>query len=249
MAKTFRSILRFLVPSWLNDAVTQSHADIIDENLARVRAGLEARFPSTAQPDALYLIGRDRGIPRGRTETADHYRQRLIAWRYPRGHRVRGSAFALLNQVSEYFGGIFCWTIDRNGNRHDRASDGSESFSYGYPWDWDGVVVGPGVPRGRFWLVLNLQGVARPNPKIGDPNLWGGAIGGGRGYTVGHLGVTSDDVIAIRRLLYGDVPWRPAGTLGIYAVISLDGATPVPTAAWKDWTGRSPNYRYWRLTP
>jgi len=116
----------------------------------RARAGLEARFPSRAQPDALALIGADRGIPRGRTETDAHYAQRLIAWRYPRGHRVRGSAFALLSQVSEYFGRLHCFTIDVKLNRHDRSIDGSEQFSYGAPWNWDGTT----DPKGRFWVVL-----------------------------------------------------------------------------------------------
>lgn len=154
MAKTFRSILRFLVPSWLNDEITQSHADVIDESMDRARAGLEARFPSRAQPDALLLIGQDRGIPRGRTETDEHYAERLIGWRYPRGHRVRGSAFALLNQVSEYFGGVNCWTIDVKHNRHDRQADGTESFTYGFPWNWDGTT----SPKGRFWINLSPLG-------------------------------------------------------------------------------------------
>src|SRR6187549_1469002 len=107
---TLRSIYKFLVPSWLSAGdgglVLDTLTDQIDDSVEKMRESLVARFPTYAQDDALTLIGQDRLIPRGRAETSEHYAQRLIAWRYPRGHRVRGSAFALLNQVSEYFGGI-----------------------------------------------------------------------------------------------------------------------------------------------
>ena len=248
---TFERSLKFLVPSWLSEGeggkALIAVARILDENVARARAALELRFPSRAQDDANAKTGEDRGIVRGRSETSEHYAKRLIAWRFPRGHRVRGSAFALLNQVSEYFGGIYCWTIDVQGNRHVRAADGTESSSYSYAWDWDGTT----TPKGRFWLVLRLQGIISPLPLIGDPALWGGAIGPAAAATatIGMSGVSSFDAAAMRRLLYGDVPWRPAGTLGVFAVITFDSATPVPNSNWKNWPGRAVNYRYWSLEP
>ena len=246
---TFKSLYKFMVPAFLyrgdGGKVLDALTDLIDESVARVRAGLEARFPSRAQPDTLAMLGQDRGIPRGRSETAEHYAQRLIGWRYPRGHRVRGSAFAALNQISEYFGGIACWSIDVNGNRHDHAADGTESFSYGNAWNWDAT----SSPRGRFWFVLNLQGIASPNPKIGSPLLWGNKIGpAGRGYAIGHQGVAASDAAAIARLFTSDVPWKPAGTMQQYAVITFDGSTPAPTGNWQLPSGRfgSP-YRFWYL--
>jgi hypothetical protein len=248
---TLRSIYKFLVPSWLSAGDGGKVLDVqtgqIDDSVEKMRESLVARFPTYAQDDALTLIGQDRLIPRGRTEEAAHYAQRLIGWRYPRGHRVRGSAFALLNQVSEYFGGVYCWTIDAKGNRHEHAADGTESYSYGYAWDWDS---GADPRLGLFWLVIDLQGIARPNPLIGDPALWGNTVGPvGRGYAIGHTGVTHDDAVAIRNLLSGTAQWKPAGTLGVMAVITLDGSTPVPPGTWGTWIGRDLDYRYWSLAP
>src|SRR6187455_2560539 len=109
MARTFRQLFRWLVPSWLagegattedepaehhdGEKVLLSLAVIKDAWLESLRQGLNARFPSRGPETALALIGRDHGIVRGRDETAAHYAERLIAWRYPRGHRVRGSAY------------------------------------------------------------------------------------------------------------------------------------------------------------
>lgn len=250
MAKSFLTALSSLVPSWLYDNVTKSHAMILDEYYDRARAGLEARFPSRAQPDALSLIGDDRGIPRGRAETDDHYAQRLIGWRYPRGHRVRGSAFALLNQVSEYFGGIDCWTIDVNGNRHYRTAAGVESFVYGYPWPWD-----TDTRKGRFWIVIKPGSRMSATPSFGDPTLWGGAVGT-PGYSIGQLGAVPDDKDAIAELFDGAIEWKPAGTIPQWLIVDLDGGLSTPSVDWVNWSKnaagtqvatRYAGARYWAL--
>jgi hypothetical protein len=156
MARNFRQWFRWAVPSWLSTGdgglVLHSLTAILDASLQRVRDGMTARFPSYCGASGLALHGKCRAVQRGRTETDEHYMQRLIAWRYPRGHRVRGSAFALLEQVSTYFGGIGCWTIDRNGTRHTHDADGTEAFSYSYPWAWD---TRPTTEWSRFWLVID----------------------------------------------------------------------------------------------
>jgi hypothetical protein len=251
MAKTFRSALKWLVPSWLNDEITQSLSAVVDEHIARARAGLEARMPSRAGDDALTLIGQDRRIPRGRTELASHYAQRLIRWRSPRGHRVRGSAFALLEQVSEYFGGLLCWTIDFSGTRYDRSAAGVETFSFGNSWTWD-----TDTRKARFWLGIELKGAVLP-PDLGDPALWGGALGT-PGYSIGQLGVTPDDVDAIRGLFARPTPWKPAGTLQQWAVIKVSPNTYTPDATWANWSkvsggvrlpSRGVGWRYWALAP
>lgn len=252
MAKTFLAALKWLVPAWLNDEITQSHSAVIDESVARVRAGLEARMPSRAGDDALTLIGQDRRIPRGRSETSEHYAQRLIRWRSPRGHRTRGSAFALLEQVSEYFGGLACWTIDFKGTRHDRSAASVETFSYSNPWTWD-----TDTRKGRFWLGLAPGDTLLPSPSFGDPTLWGGALGT-PGYAIGQLGATLDDVDAIRGLFARPTPWKPAGTLQMWLCVTLDGLVHLPDATWANWSkvvagvrsaSRAAGWRYWALTP
>lgn len=161
MAKTFTAIVRFLVPRWLyagdGGKVLTAITTVVDDHVARARTGLEARFPSYAakagQEDALFLIGRGRGIPRGRSEVAAHYAERLISWRSEHGHPTRGSAFALLNQVWEYFGGVQCWTIDVKGNYHEHTLAGVETVAYGHSWIWDTLTA-----KGRFWIGLSPVG-------------------------------------------------------------------------------------------
>lgn len=249
MAATLLAALKWLVPSWLNDEITQSLVTVIDEHTARARAGLEARMPSRAGDDALVLIGADRRIPRGRTETRAHYAARLLGWRYPFGHRVRGNAYALLDQIRQYWAGgsasdMYAYTMDRNGSRFQIQPDGTELADYGYSFNWDGL-----AGKGRFWVLLaNIPGVS-PGPLIGDPALWGGTVGpDGRGYTIGQYGVTPDDIAAMRELVLGETPWKPAGTRAEYVVVMFtNGIPPNPTWNWDDQINRDPAYRYWSL--
>jgi hypothetical protein len=258
MAKTFRQVYKWLVPPFLLEGegalVLESLSAIVDSATQRLRSGLEARFPSYAGESALALIGRDRGIVRGRSETAEHYAARLIAWRYPRGHRVRGSAFALLEQFSEYFGGVDCWTIDVRGSRHDRTAAGEESYSYGNAWDWDGEGATPNW--GRFFVVLDLEGIASEQLEWSDPDLWGGAFGD-PDYTIGQLGINHEDVLALRRMMTGRA-WKPAGVRAEWVIVSLDGTEPTPDGTWLHWSRnvagvqtptRSAAHRYWSLSP
>lgn len=282
MAKNFVALYRWLVPGWLRwgegDGILKSISQLIDEYVLRLRDGITRRFPSYAaaalDDDALALIGRDRGIIRGRNETAAHYAARLVEWRYPRGHRVRGSAFALLTQISEYFGGVQCWTIDANGTRHGRGPTGDEYFDYGHPWTWDDR---PPSEWSRFWIVIDGSSFAAAHPDFGDPDLWGGALGT-PGYTVGQTGVAFEDVQALRRLMSGRA-WRPAGTQPMWVIVTLapilgpfaspfDASfddtfgdapqLPTPDASWARWSkdaegtriaSRSALYRYWSLDP
>jgi hypothetical protein len=160
MAKTFADVVRFLVPSNIQGgdgaALLATIAQLQDEQITRVRNGLNARVPTRSRDDALALVGRDRGIPRGRAETSAHYAQRLLRWRAPRGHRVRGNAFALLEQLSEYWGGQTCWLIDTHGRRWER-SGGVEATEKPFAWTWDSR---PASEWSRFWLALDLAGIA-----------------------------------------------------------------------------------------
>lgn len=260
MARNFRTLFKHLLPGWLTEdgdgpLVLHSLATIKDALIQRVRSGLESRLPSRSGPSALALTGADRGIPRGREESDAHYAARLLAWRYPRGHRVRGNAFALLEQISEYFGGVHCWTIDVRGTLDARTADGTESTTYGVPWDWDGA---PPSPRwGRFWIGVEPvpQVSLEAWPPLGDPACWDGYTLGqakAAGIALGHKGISSRDVGAVRRLFTGRA-WKPAGTRQQFAIVALtDHAVnvfPVPDGNWDTWQGRDPALRYWNLYP
>ncbi len=257
MAINFRGLYKSLIPSRFyqgeGNKVLYSLALVKDFYLTRVRRGLEARMPSRTGASGLTLLGDDRGIPRGRAEIAKHYASRLIGWRYPRGHRVRGSAFGLLDQVFEYFGGVACSTIDVKGNYHAHALDGTTSFSYGNAWDWDGI---PATPRwGRFWLMISpvladASGIvarASLDEVYATPNQG-----------VGQRGLGPQDANAIRNLFRGKHPWKPAGTRQQWLIVNLDGTTQTPDATWANWSknvgfsqvaARYSGWRYISLDP
>jgi hypothetical protein len=271
MATRFRNLYRHLVPGWLlgegpertdndqreGEKVLYSLSLLLDAMTERLRLGLLARFPSYAEDDALNLIGRDRGIPRGRNERKEHYAARLRGWRGPRGHQTRGSAFALLNQVAHYFGQARCYTIDVKGKRNDRAADGAESYSYGNPWNWDGVW-SYGQPWARFWIVIDLTQTT-PNadaakheahPGIGSGACWGGKIKN-PDTTIGIAGFKPGDGRGVRRLVTPPRAWKPAGTRAEYVVYSLTGADPEPDGSWNTYPGRlaasQAGFRFGRL--
>lgn len=260
MANHFRNILPFVVPRWLSEGegelVLYTLGMMKDASSERMRQALEARFPTrTESSSALDKIGADRGIPRGRSESAANYAQRLIGWRYPRGHRVRGSAFALLDQVSNYWGGLASFTIDVSGNRHDRSTEGVESYSYGNAWDWDGAGATPNWSR--FWFGIFPGDLLTENPDLGDPALWGGALGD-PDYTVGQVGATAQDAIAMRELFTGAHPWKPAGTRVEWFIVALDGTWAEPDGTWDTWSvvsgdhrvpSRYAGWRFWAMDP
>lgn len=249
MTISFRQVFKYMVPSWLSsgdsELVLYSLAVMKDAAVERLRLGLEARFPRRAGDSALALIGTDRGIVRGRDETSAHYAERLCAWRYPRGHRVRGSAFALLEQASEYFGGLRAWTIDARGNYHERDAVGVESYSYGNVWDWDGTA--PAPQWARFWLGLDVSSDVTIIPWPAVLGAYDNSLVPGRGYTVGHQGISHQDALTIKKLMRGRHPWKPAGTRAEWAIVSFGATLPVPDGSWGSFAGRDPGFRYWNL--
>jgi hypothetical protein len=249
----------YMTPGTDGPLVKFSLDRVLDAFDEMMRQRLIARFPSYAGDSALALLGAARGILRGRAELASHYAQRLISWRYPRGHRVRGSGFALLEQISEYFGGGFDLNTEQhNALQFHRAADGTESTATVGGWDWDSGSLPNWNDRwARFWVVIDGTDLISATPDFGDANLYGGQLGDSS-YAVGHEGVSADDVIAIRKLFRGRA-WKPAGTRAMWAIISINGTTPNPGGDYERW-GRlnATNYeaardyvnqRYWALDP
>lgn len=261
MARTFEQLFRWLTPGWLRagdgDAVLRSLARQLDENVARFRAGLNARFPTRCNDDStLAQIGADRGIPRGRVESSDAYAARLVAWRHPYGHRVRGSAYALLEQLSIYFGGAYTQS-EANGllSAYTPPIGGpAATIAYLHAFDWDDQ---PPSNWARFWLKLDAHltptGIA-VSPSWGDPDLFGGSWG--NGISIGQTGLVFDDVQAIRRLFEGRA-WKPSGTQPEWLVINF-GTTFTPDGTYARWSkmdgtaqvpARDPYVRYISLDP
>lgn len=233
---TFRTIFKYLVPSWLyaddGGLVLESLTQVVDDYATRAREALELRMPTRVADDALAELGTDRQILRGRSETSAHYALRLLGWRYPAGHRTRGSAFAVLEQISEYFGGILCKTRDVNGGYYTRNADGTESVSLGNTWNWDNTLPYPNW--GRFWVeISSAQFSACAN--FGDAGLWHGALGV-FGDSIGVVGLSPDDAAAIRGLFSSRTPWKPAGTRAEWLIVNLDGVAPNPDGHYLHWS-------------
>ena len=244
MASRFRRAFYKLTPSWSHtgdcERVLYSQGVIMDAALERLEQGLNARFPTRTQAaGSLALIGQDRNIVRGIGESDESYALRLREWRYPRGHRVRGNAFAMLTQLRAYFapvGPIRARTVDARGNWHTIDYDGSRSHNWNVgDWDWDGA---PPAPRfARFWVILYIENLYRRAPLIGDPELWGGAIGI-PGYAIGaYDGITVDINNTIRSIVR---TWKPAGTKAEGVIFSdsddafIPGVTEETDGTWDD---------------
>lgn len=102
---TFRDALRDKLPRWLQRGNAQrlmhSIGVHIDAYADAAIAGVKQRFPGLYSNDALPVIGRERRIRRGRTETDPVYASRLVRWLDD--HRRRGGPYALLAQLHAHF--------------------------------------------------------------------------------------------------------------------------------------------------
>jgi hypothetical protein len=104
--KTFRNQIRAASPRWLTRFfglrimyVLGAHMDaIVDAFLATLRH----KFPgSTVRTDSFAVVGSERKMIRGISESDDSYAQRLRG--YVEAHKHRGSAYELLRQLYVYF--------------------------------------------------------------------------------------------------------------------------------------------------
>jgi hypothetical protein len=250
MAINFRKLFYHITPSFAHEGEGEtlywSLAWFKDYMNTRARRLIDARFPTRSSNSARTQLGDDRGIPRGPSESGAAYGRRLTAFRYPRGHRVKGNAFELLAQLSGYFGGIRCATIDFQGTYHERSAAGVESVSFGNTWDWDGT---PSTPvKARFWVFLWLPITVTPQPPIGDPTLWDGEIGT-PGFVIGQNGITPQTVVDVKRFFRGSRAWKPHGSRAMYAIVvpTAYPTLPAPDGTWDDPANRNPDFFYWSL--
>lgn len=252
MAFSFRSIFRRLLPHWLLDGdgekVHYSHALLFDAMSERLRQGIRARFPADAPEDALALIGRDRRITRGFAEPSDNYRLRLPG--FLNEWRLAGAAWPMLHQLLGYCGylagGMVVRTVDNRGNWNTiDAAGATSSRPNAGNWNWDGDV----DKWARFWPILYPPAeLWTQGPTLGDPDLWGGAIGT-PGYTVGST-ATPEQVAAVKHIVR---EWKPAGTRCPKVVVAFDAddfeqtdlTPPNPDGDWNEPDNRIANAAYW----
>ncbi len=242
-----------LLPSWLStgdgELVAYSLNVLLDWARERVRLGLLARFPDYAPADALGAIGRDRKIIRGIDEPAASYAVRLKRWLDD--HLVRGNPWALLEQLRAYCNApVMVRIVDRRGNWHSIAADGTRSRSMRTAnWLWD---TAPASPRwARFWVIIYPTAAGEP---------WAASEAGAwpSGGTIGTT-ATPEQVASVRQIVR---EWKPAGTrcewiIVAFDPVSFDPAAPEPDGTW-EWFGRDnagsyeqarlDTARYWKGT-
>lgn len=139
----------------------------------RVRDGVKLRFPNADQPDALAVIGNERRIRRGPSESDASYASRLLTWW--EDHRERGGPYALLRQMHAYFfdsGNPQIDVIATSGLRHSIDSDGEitrDSISWAASGGWANI-----------WIVFHLPSLIAVTPTYQEiisavPREWSAA--------------------------------------------------------------------------
>src|SRR5690606_5412576 len=137
IVKRFRNIWKFLVPGWLQNGqgelVLFVQGLLKDAFAERAHQTARLQYPRTCPSDALDFHGRSRALPRGFIEPEANYRARLAAWRYPEGHRTRGTAGALLAQFQLALRGAHYVIVDAKNKRTLAGSGAALPVS----WTWD----------------------------------------------------------------------------------------------------------------
>lgn len=177
---TFRQhiLSRDWVPWWLTGPnrgrINWAIGLTLDVGLEWLFTGIQERYPSFCSEEALFWLGRDRGIERGVLESSASFRDRLLRFRDI--WRQAGTAWAVLYNVQSYFlpqrprcrmfshsphlNRSTCWTLEPDGtlSRHVQSPS---------VWDWDSA--NPQRPARlderdtRFWVVVYQDPLASGN--------------------------------------------------------------------------------------
>lgn len=156
--RTFRDLLRMVSPPWLQTGSAEkllyaigAQLDVFGDALV---AGVKLRFPGLYSGESLGLIGRERRISRGLTETDDVYGGRLRGWLD--GHRRRGGPYALLQQLHAFHApNTFpVQLLYRTGRRYSMDANGDITR--------DDVVFYPYSGWAYWWLVMEAAAYTPP---------------------------------------------------------------------------------------
>ncbi len=261
--RRFRDGIRSYIPTWLSDRPSSkktagfrllwSLIAPLDAATEVLLQGLRAAWPGQGTPTALPLIGRSRGILRGRADTDDEYVARLLGWldRW----RIAGSMDAVALAIHEYLANRpRVRVVNRAGHWVTVEADGTITRANA-AWNWDGVSH-PG--RAGYWSEIWIIIYPTDWPLNGT---WGDGRRWGRDSGIGHV-VSRQNVDAVKGLIG---TWKSAHTK-VRAVIwtsdpaLFDPAVPAscPNGTWGAWgttgngsrvaSGRNlTSCRYWEL--
>jgi hypothetical protein len=182
-----------------------------------------ARYPRQAPPDALVVLGRERGIRRGLAEPDDAYAARLVQWLPDR--KIKGSPFALMSQIVGYVykHRVRVRVVNEAGawftRNATREVEGRHEWHHAAPsnWDWDGE---GGAQFSRYWVILMLPDTIWPSDGTwGDSGKWGDTG------VWGYGDMTREQAITLRDLIRD---WNPPHAMcaGVIATWDPDDFDP-----------------------
>lgn len=225
----FRTTRAKISPRWLTNGVgglVGYSLDIMKDAIAeRTRLSLLARFPDFCPDDALPLIGRDRRVVRGISESRESYAARLKAflddWRYA------GTPYNTLDRLAAYLGPLpKIRIVNARGNWFTREPSGAKSYALNLGnWNWDGPVTASNWSR--YWVIIYPNGLWSQLPAWGDS---GAPAWGNNDVTWGST-ATPEHVKTVRHIVRES---KRAGSICENIIVSFnnaifDPATPTAT--------------------
>lgn len=214
----------------------------LDVAVASLAHGLQQSRPLTCFPDALPVLGEERGIVRRGTEPIQSYRVRLSRHRQIKRHA--GSAYGEMINLQPYFlpGALPMLRIvsqDGDGDTatwHTLTSSGIYSWHRASPsnWAWD---TNP-LNWSRFWVIIYTSGIGVDTAEYDDGTVYddGHTVWGGHFTTAQILDMAAiiNEARAAHSFLMGFIfvsdptALDPAGT----STTLGDGSTTYPVGNW-----------------
>lgn len=233
---TFRDALTKVVPPWLQGYWGTRYLYAIGVQLDAMgdalRAGVKLRFPNVYSDESLAMLGRERGIRRGPSESAEAYAARLDRWLDD--GRTAGNPWTLLRQLQAYMTphAVRLRYVNNAGFWRTLNADGSREYTRSSAWDWDGTP----AAWSRFWIVIY------PPPALWDRDgVWTGSeVWGDDGTTWGST-ATPDEVASVRTII---ADWMAPHALCKNIIIAFDDdafdptdtAPPLPDGTWANYS-------------
>lgn len=191
---SFLKVFQAILPPWLQRTeglkLIGGIADVIDDHQDRLVGGVKLRFPGLYTLEGIDRIGKERRLRRGPTESAEVFADRLQRWW--EDLRLKGNAYALLEQMLVYFTGTLSPPYDvvsYRGLRHVMDVNGDitrdsitwgndESGNWSQVWVFLYFASGPPVADidvyssiVKDWLPAHVQGylvVIHPDSRLWD---------------------------------------------------------------------------------
>lgn len=172
MSETFRDVIYRASPRWLQGTLAGRilytfglHLDALVDGATQA---VKRRFPGlTGYNDEIGLIGKERGIRRGRNESDASYALRMRDWWEAQGGK--GGPYTLLNQLGDYYADnpFKIELVYRSGARFVREVDGTITRDF---VDWMAPELLPA--KHTWWLLYHWPVNVIDDGDWDDPGTW-----------------------------------------------------------------------------